>query len=97
MRFDWDEGKNRANLREHGLPFAEAPEMFRGPLLVRPDMREDYGEERWLGIGMTSGRVVFVAFAKDSVGTIRIISLRKANHEESKEYEQALQNGLEAD
>ena len=71
--------------------------MFGGPLLVHPDLREEYGEERWLGIGMTRGRVAFLAFAQDSPETIRVISLRKANHEERKEYEKALQNGLEAD
>ena len=55
MRFEWDEAKNRANIRKHGFDFAEAEEMFRGVLLVRPDTREDYGEERWLGIGMLRG------------------------------------------
>ena len=38
--------------------------MFRGALLVRPDTAEDYGEERWVGIGMIQGRVAFVAFAE---------------------------------
>ena len=97
MKFEWDEEKNRKNVRKHGFNFAEAAEMFGGPLLVRPDLREEYGEERWLGIGMTRGRVAFLAFAQDSPETIRVISLRKANHEERKEYEKALQNGLEAD
>ncbi len=27
-RFEWDEGKNRANLQKHGLDFADAEEMF---------------------------------------------------------------------
>lgn len=97
MRFEWDEIKNRANLHKHGFHLAEAAEMFRNPLLVRPDTREDHGEERWLGIGITKGRVAFAAFAYDSPDTIRIISLRKANREERKEYEEALQHGLEAD
>ena len=70
--------------------------MFRGALLVRPDTREDYGEKRWIGIGMIQGRVAFVAFAERPNDTIRIISLRKADHEERKEYEEAIQNGLEA-
>jgi uncharacterized protein len=70
-----------------GLDFVEAEEMFRGFLLVRPDTREDYGEERWIGIGMIRGRFAY---------TIRIISLRKADHEERKEYEKAIQDGLEA-
>jgi uncharacterized DUF497 family protein len=96
MKFEWDEAKNRANVRKHGFHLAEAEEMFRGPLLVRPDTREDYGERRWIGIGMTRGRVGFVAFAECPRDTIRIISLRKATHEEREEYATAFQDGLEA-
>lgn len=96
MTFEWDETKNRANIRKHGFDFTEAEEMFRGALLVRPDTREDYGERRWIGIGMVQGRVAFVAFAERPNDTIRIVSLRKADHEERKEYEEAIQNGLEA-
>jgi uncharacterized DUF497 family protein len=66
MIFEWDEIKNRANIRKHGFHFAEAEEMFRSALLVRPDAREDYGEKRWVGIGMIKGRCAFVAFAERS-------------------------------
>ena len=97
MLWEWDETKNCSNIRKHCFDFAEAEEMFRGFLLVRPDVREDYGEERWIGIGMIQGRVAFVALAEPSPGVVRIISLRKADHEERKEYEQAIQDGLEAD
>jgi uncharacterized DUF497 family protein len=96
MNFEWDEAKSRANIRKHGFDFAEAEEMFRRALLVRPDTRQDYGEERWIAIGMIQNRVAFVAFAECPDDTIRIISLRKANHEERQEYESAIQNGLEA-
>jgi len=96
MVFEWDEAKNRANVRKHGLNFAQAEEMFRGFLLIRPDTREDYGEERWIGLGRIQERFAFVAFAQHPDGTIRIISLRKADREERKEYEKAIQNGLEA-
>ncbi len=96
MIFEWDEAKNRANVRKHGFDFAEAEEIFHGPLLVRPDTREDYGEQRWIGIGMIRGRIAFVAFAEHPQDTIRIISLRKAHHEEREEYEKAIQDGLEA-
>jgi uncharacterized protein len=94
MRFEWDEAKNRANIRKHGLDFADSEEMFGGFLLTRPDTRDDYGEERWIGIGMTGGRLAFVAFTEPSEGTIRIISLRKADHEERQEYENEIQDGL---
>jgi uncharacterized protein len=96
MRFEWDEVKNRANIRKHGFDLADAEEMFRGPLLARPDTREDYGEERWIGIGMLRGSIAFVAFTEPEPGTIRLISLRKADHEEREEFEKAIQNGLEA-
>ncbi|HYM76800.1 MAG TPA: BrnT family toxin [Candidatus Dormibacteraeota bacterium] len=96
MRFEWDEAKNRANLRKHGFHFADAAEMFDGPFLARPDTREDYGEDRWIGIGITRGHVAFLAFTAEPYETIRIISLRKATNEERQEYETAIQDGLEA-
>ncbi len=96
MIFEWNEAKNRSNIRKHGFDFADAEEMFQGFLLVRPDTREDYGQERWIGIGMVRRRVAFVAFAEPSHDTVRIISRRKADHEERKEYEKAIQDGLEA-
>jgi uncharacterized DUF497 family protein len=96
MKFEWDEVKNRINIRKHGFDFAEAEEMFYGVFLVRPDTDEDHSEERWIGVGMIRGRVAFVAFTMRPEDEIRIISLRKADHEERKQYEEAIQNGLEA-
>lgn len=96
FRLEWDEAKNRLNIRKHGVDFAETEEMFRGFLLVRPDTREDYGEERWVGIWIIQDRVALAAFAERPQETIRIISLRKADHEEREQYEKALQDGLEA-
>ena len=95
VKFEWDETKNRVNVRKHGFHFAEAEEMFHGALLTRPDMDQDYGEERWVGIGVTRSRIAVVAFAERQQDTIRIISLRKADNEERKQYEEALQDGLE--
>ena len=91
MNFEWDEAKNRKNIRKHGIDFADAPEVFAGPMLVRLDTREDYGEDRWLGIGLLRGRAVFVAFAESEPDLIRIISVRKANQNERREFEKAIQ------
>ncbi len=84
------------NLRKHGLDFVDAEQMFSSPLVVEPDTREDYGEKRWRGIGTIRGRTAVVIFTERGPDTIRIISLRKAHHEERKEYETAIPNGLEA-
>ncbi len=92
MRFEWDEAKNRANIRKHGFDFADAPEVFQGPLLARPDTRKDYGEDRWIGIGLLKGRVVVISFAQCAEDVIRIISLRKADRDERKAFEEAIQN-----
>ncbi len=97
MKFEWDEAKNRANIRKHGFDFADAEEMFRGSLLIRPDTREDYGEDRWTGIGLIKHRLAFVAFVEHPEGAIRIISLRKAKHAEEKEYQEAIPDGLGTD
>jgi uncharacterized DUF497 family protein len=95
-RFEWDEKKNRQNIKKHGFDFADAEEMFSGVLVVEPDTREDYEEKRWKGIGAIRGRTSVVIFVERAPKTIRIISLRKADHEERKEYEKAIQDGLEA-
>jgi len=49
MCFEWDEAKNTANIRKHGIDFADAIDIFNHPMLAILDEREDYGEERWIG------------------------------------------------
>jgi uncharacterized protein len=92
MKFEWDEAKNRENIKKHGFDLADAEEMFRGVLVIDPDTREDYGEKRWVGLGTIGGRVAYVVFTERDPDTIRIISLRKASHRERKEYEKTIQN-----
>lgn len=94
MRFQWDDEKNRANIRKHGLDFADAPEIFAAPMLVAIDDREDYGEDRWIGIGTLRSRVVVVVYTEADADTTRLISLRKAISYERQRYEQALRNQL---
>ena len=96
MKLEWDAAKNRANIRKHGLDFADAEEIFRCTLLAEPDIREDYGERRWTGLGVMCGRIVQVVFVECGSDVIRIISLRKATKREQKEYEKAIQDRLEA-
>ena len=95
MEFEWDAAKNRSNIRKHGFDLSDAAETFQGALLVRPDTREEYGESRWIGIGMIRHRIAVVAFAERAEETVRIISVGKANHVERKQYEKALQDELE--
>jgi uncharacterized protein len=90
--FEWDEGKNELNLANHGFDFADAAEIFDFPMLIELDDRRDYGEERWIAIGLLQQRIVAVVYTEPSDTVTRIISLRKALSHERKRYEQYLKN-----
>ena len=92
MKFEWDEQKNQDNIKKHALDFADAHKVFEYPLLANLDDRKDYGEERWIGIGLMDMRVVVIVFTEPDANTIRIISFRKATRNERKQYERAYQD-----
>ena len=85
MNFTWDEQKRQANLRKHGLDFADAVHAFNGPLVLFEDHRVDYGEQRMIGIGLL-GRLVVLIVHVESDDEIRIISMRKADRDETNLY-----------
>ena len=92
MKYEWDPHKNQLNRQNHKLDFADAALIFEQPMLVTLDEREDYGEDRWIGIGLLNLRVVVIVFTEPRPDTIRVISLRKATSNERKQYEQAYRN-----
>jgi uncharacterized DUF497 family protein len=94
VNFEWDEEKNKENINKHGFDFADAWEIFEAPIRVVLDTREDYGEDRWHGIGFLGNRIVVVVFTQRSEDIIRIISLRKALKYERNQFEEAIKNGL---
>ncbi|WP_341527454.1 BrnT family toxin [Nostoc sp. UHCC 0302] len=94
MQFEWDERKNQSNITKHGFDFADAFRIFNLPMLTYLDQREDYGEDRYIAIGLLDGRVVVVVYTEPDEGKVRIISLRKAQSHERKRYEQHLKNRL---
>lgn len=89
MRFEWDDQKAIANLAKHGVSFGEATEVFYDPNAV-----EDYAaqhslnESRFVIIGLSSRRLLYVVYAERTADTIRIISARKAAKLEHTFYEQ---------
>jgi len=94
MRFEWDEEKNRSNIGKHRIDFADVLEMFRGPMYVALDIREEYGEDRWIGIGFSGVAVVVVVFVEKADGTIRIISARKAEKHEREKFKKEIADRL---
>lgn len=63
-------------------------------MLVALDDRQDYGEDRWIGMGMLNTRAVVVVFTERDEDTIRIISMMKATTYERIRYEQLLRDQL---
>lgn len=94
MNFEWDENKNETNIIKHGFDFVDAPRIFRMPMLFWLDDREDYGEDRWVALGMLDGRAVVVVYTEPDENTVHIISLRKAYPHERRRYSRYLKDRL---
>jgi len=74
--------KRPSNLNKHGLDFVDAAKVFDGPLVLFEDQRENYGEQRMIGIGLLDYLIVHVELDE----SIRIISMRKADSDETDLY-----------
>ncbi len=93
LRWTWDDEKNRANKRKHGLSFEASQYVFADPLAVsRPDPYPY--EERWQTVGLIGELMVFVVHTWPEFDlatgeeTGRIISARKATALERRIYEE---------
>lgn len=90
--FDWDPAKAKQNLRKHGVSIERASRIFLDSFAISIyDDEHSEDEDRWITIGSESNEVLLVvvhAFrgtdAQSSL--IRIISARKADHDEAKQY-----------
>jgi hypothetical protein len=92
LQFTWDERKNSANRRKHGISFETAALVFDDPHHVSTQDREVEGELRWQTVGMVNGiHILLVAHTVSKSGgedVIRIISARKATRLEGMIYAQ---------
>jgi uncharacterized protein len=91
MIFEWDEAKDIANQKKHGLSFDDALRVFNDPLRLTRQDRIENGEARWQTIGMMgTHRIILVAhsFWDDNDNEIiRIISARPVTRRERRDYE----------
>ena len=85
--FEWDEDKAQQNIRKYGISFEEATQIFADPYFfeVLDDKHSTADEVRHLGWGRVRGFVVAtIVFVKR--GRVRLVSARKANKKEEKNY-----------
>jgi len=88
VRIEWDEAKNAANQRKHGLSFEEAQRLF--------DSGDDYieifdrdhsdFEDRFIAIGPITRGLILIVYAELEDGITRIISARPATKREQSLY-----------
>ena len=93
MRFSWDAPKSSRNLRERGVDFEFATQIFDARTLERVDSRRDYGERRMIALGKGQDIALTVVYAdRAEVGgeiDRRIISARKSSRREREAYKKA--------
>ena len=86
MQYEWDEGKRQQTINERGIDFADAERFQWDTANITIDDRFDYQEQRFVATGILDGRLHIMAFTMRGE-TVRIISLRKANKREVRDYE----------
>lgn len=80
--FEWDDDKALANKAKHSVVFESATKVFSDVFGIGfLDDREEYGEERWVRIGMAEGVLLYVAYAERAERK-RIITARPAEKAE---------------
>ena len=93
MRFEWDEQKNKLNLKNHGVSFDEAQTVFYDSLTkVASDPDHSNEEDRFIAVGHSAAhrQLLVVHCYREAARTIRIISARKVTRSERKQYEDML-------
>ena len=89
LRFEWDQRKNAANRRKHGVSFEEATAVFADDhALVIADPDHSESEDRFILLGFCSSlRMLVVCHCyQETEAVVRIISARKANRSERLQY-----------
>ena len=89
IRFEWDDSKSVLNKRKHGISFEEASTVFSDDYaLLINDPDHSLEEDRFILLGLSSSINILIVChcyrSKDEI--IRIISARKANHNEKNQY-----------
>jgi uncharacterized protein len=93
LTFNWDTAKAALNERKHGISFKLATTVFADPGIVTfADVEHSGREERWYSIGQSETgamlTVIHTFTGSGSMGTVRIISARKATKQEIECYKE---------
>jgi uncharacterized DUF497 family protein len=85
-KFEWNPNKAASNRAKHGITFEEAKGVFHDAFAFEElDDRKDYGEVRYIRVGISGGKLLSVAYTERGE-KIRLISARKAEKYEQNRY-----------
>ncbi|MEP3047147.1 MAG: BrnT family toxin [Roseibium sp.] len=85
MEIEWDENKRQKTLLERGIDILDAALIFENDVLSRVDDREDYGELRFISLGMTDDEC-YVVVHTERDGKLRIITAWKGGRSDREKY-----------
>ena len=89
--FEWDLEKAESNIKKHGVSFDEAKTVFFDEFArLIPDPDSSLGEERFILVGLSAewNTLIVCHRYREPSNNIRIISARKAEKRERKQYEE---------
>ena len=87
MRVEFDPAKDDINRAKHGVSLQAATRFDWDTALEREDDRFDYGEARFVAIGLIDTRLYVMVFTEGSDDdAVRIIGLRPAEKHETRFY-----------
>ena len=88
MEVEWDPKKADANLREHGVSFAEAATVLVDEYALSREDQDSIGEQRFVSLGMSgTGALLVVVYTHREPDIYRLISSWKANKPQRNQYE----------
>ena len=88
MRFEWDPPKAEANLRAHGVSFAEAVTVLEDNFALTREDPAAVNEPRFVTLGLSNlGNLLVVIYTYRDPDAIRLISAWKANQRQREAYE----------
>lgn len=90
MNFEWDAKKNASNMKKHGISFEDAIPIFEDEYGL--ENSDDNYPDRSIRFGFSFHKGVLAVVFSEVEGKIRIISARKANKREEKEYAQRVRS-----
>ena len=87
LYFEWDERKRQTNIKKHGIDFADVTGLFYDEESIIIANPEHYVEERCIALGMdATSKVVVVVHVYRDIDVVRIISARKADPKERRQF-----------